>query len=184
MSATPAATEAEYLQVLQLLQDSHSTCYTAIAGLTVLVLDHIMTIPEEVEYMWRCKWSLAKCLYLWNRYFGLAALSFATFYTIRPTVSDNACQVFLQLEGVATAIIIGTADVVLLLRVYVLYGNSKRMLLFLIPLVSCEVIPMIIISIFSDLSLKHFIRLDNLFGCYALRKVYFHPEYKLITSSP
>ncbi|KAJ7892898.1 hypothetical protein B0H14DRAFT_2560132 [Mycena olivaceomarginata] len=80
----------------------------------------------------------------------------------------QSCQVFMQVEGLAATIIVGTVDVVLLLRVYVLYGNSKKMLIFLIPLVLCEVILMEIISIFSDLPLNSFAHLDPLLGCYDL----------------
>ncbi|KAJ6577791.1 hypothetical protein B0H19DRAFT_1121388 [Mycena capillaripes] len=169
MSAASSEAKAEFLQILQLLQDSQSTSYVAIAALTVLVFDHVLTFREEIEYMWFSKWNLAKCLYLWNRYFGLAALSFDAFFYTHPTpTSNNTCQAFLQVQGLAATIIVGTVDVVLLLRVYVLHGNSKKLLKFLIPLVLCEVVPMAIISILSDLPLKTFARVDPLLGCYAL----------------
>ncbi|KAJ6510865.1 hypothetical protein C8R45DRAFT_965420 [Mycena sanguinolenta] len=118
--------------------------------------------------MWLSKWNAAKCLYLWNRYFSLFALSFDAFFYVHSTASNNTCEAFLQVQGLAATIIVGTVDFVLLLRVYVLYENSKKMLFFLIPLVLCEVIPMAVISILSDLPLKTFARFDGLFGCYAL----------------
>ncbi|KAF8160347.1 hypothetical protein K438DRAFT_2025805 [Mycena galopus ATCC 62051] len=194
--STPES-EAELLQLLQLLEDSRSTSYVAIGALTVLVFDHLLTLREEESQ--GHKWNVAKGLYLWNRYFSLAALSFDAFCawyfpenlprndrptSLRPpdrigsskpfifnehvNIEFQSCQAFLQVQGLAATIIVATVDVVLLLRVYVLYGNSKKMLMFLIPLVLCEVIPMAIISIFSDLPLKTFARFDGLHGCYAL----------------
>jgi hypothetical protein len=69
----------------------------------------------------------------------------------------------------AATVIVGTVDIVLLLRVYVLYQKSKKILSFLIPLVCCEVITMVFISVFSDLPSKTFVRFGNtLNGCYAL----------------
>ncbi|KAJ7907350.1 hypothetical protein B0H13DRAFT_2019111 [Mycena leptocephala] len=84
-----SAADSETEQLLQLLQDSQSTSYVVVAALTVLVLDHIMTLGEEEKYMWGSKWNLAKTLYLWNRYFGLAALSFDAFYYVHPTAADT-----------------------------------------------------------------------------------------------
>ncbi|KAJ7218862.1 hypothetical protein B0H12DRAFT_1078637 [Mycena haematopus] len=80
----------------------------------------------------------------------------------------RSCQAFIQVQGLAGTIIVGTVDVVLLLRVHALYGNSKRMLIFLIPLILCEIISMAVISIFSDLPLKSSAHFDGLLGCYAL----------------
>ncbi|KAJ7359393.1 hypothetical protein DFH08DRAFT_801210 [Mycena albidolilacea] len=157
--------EAEFQQLLQLLKDSQSTSYVTIAALTVLVYiflkasalaDPLLCLDQQVEYMWCSnKWSLAKGLYIWVKLdavcqmmqlmscrIGILALPpcYSKHFSISTQWYPTICRVFIQVEGLAATIIVGTVDIVLLLRVYVLYGNSKKMLIFLIPLVLCEVI--------------------------------------------
>ncbi|KAJ6605088.1 hypothetical protein B0H10DRAFT_2005748 [Mycena sp. CBHHK59/15] len=62
-------------ELLQLVQDSRLTGYLAAAALCVLIYDHIVCIPDEVELIWKSRWGIAKIIYLWNRYFSLVAIS-------------------------------------------------------------------------------------------------------------
>ncbi|KAJ7266275.1 hypothetical protein C8J57DRAFT_1329689 [Mycena rebaudengoi] len=70
-------------ELLQLVADSRLTGYLAVASLCVLIYEHIVCIPEEVELMWKSRWSIAKIIYLWNRYFILVAVSLNTSVVVR-----------------------------------------------------------------------------------------------------
>ena len=52
-------------------------CWTAI-GLVALLCDHIQTLPEEVRLVWMAPASLAKFLFLANRYLVAGSIIAAT----------------------------------------------------------------------------------------------------------
>ncbi|PPQ80074.1 hypothetical protein CVT25_001503 [Psilocybe cyanescens] len=172
-------TSADLAPVLQLLRDAQATSYVAVAALTVVVVDQLMTFPQEIDLMWRGKWSAAKVLYLWNRYFSLAILAFDAYFYVHEISSDNV-------QGAGATMIVLTVDVVLVMRVWVLYHQSKKVLAFLVPLLLCEVVSMLTLSILTDLPLKAYAHFPSLSGCYSLvvpRFLTFYSVPALATSS-
>ncbi|KAL0059364.1 hypothetical protein AAF712_013875 [Marasmius tenuissimus] len=59
----------------ELLVDSRTTNYVAVASLTLLVYDHLLTLDKEVELIWTCKKRFASIIYLFNHYFSLLAIA-------------------------------------------------------------------------------------------------------------
>ncbi|KAG2743164.1 hypothetical protein P692DRAFT_20838697 [Suillus brevipes Sb2] len=47
--------------------------YTILAGNSILVYDHVATLPEEIAFIWRRPKALSGMLFLLNRYFALLA---------------------------------------------------------------------------------------------------------------
>ncbi|KAH9481981.1 hypothetical protein JR316_0006511 [Psilocybe cubensis] len=156
--STPSDADLNSLYI-QLLKDSKSTSY--VGALTVAIVDQIMTLPQEIDLVWKEKWSLSKALYLWSRYFNLANISFYMYFNVHKISSDhlwviqhtlnnlistllslNSCQIVILVESLGTNLIMLTADVVLALRVWVLYHKSRKMLAFLILLLLGEMISM------------------------------------------
>ncbi|KAJ7171477.1 hypothetical protein C8R46DRAFT_1217039 [Mycena filopes] len=78
------------IELLQLVEDSRLTGYLAVAALCVLIYDHILSFPEEVELIWKSRWGIAKIIYLWNRYFSLVAVSLNMSVTVRDIGSSHA----------------------------------------------------------------------------------------------
>ncbi|KAJ7887556.1 hypothetical protein B0H14DRAFT_2695236 [Mycena olivaceomarginata] len=71
--------------------------------------------------------------------------------------------------GSCTIIII-SADLILVLRVWILYGKSKRFLYFIIPLLAAEMISMITIGLFTIKPLDKYLHVGPvLTGCYSLK---------------
>ncbi|KAJ7912143.1 hypothetical protein B0H13DRAFT_2327578 [Mycena leptocephala] len=62
-------------ELLELISNSRLTGYFAAASLCILLYDHILCFPDEVNIMWGSRWGLAKIAYLWNRYFNLITIS-------------------------------------------------------------------------------------------------------------
>ncbi|CAE6529331.1 unnamed protein product [Rhizoctonia solani] len=50
--------------------------YVSISGLALLLYDHVLTLPTEVELVWPAKMSLVKGAFLVNRYLCPLALAF------------------------------------------------------------------------------------------------------------
>ncbi|TFK32550.1 hypothetical protein BDQ12DRAFT_728541 [Crucibulum laeve] len=177
-------------QLYQLIEDGKTTDYFTAMSITLLVwarspfilryvltnrlhrYDHLMTLPDEIELIWRRRWnatgllyvylrelllkllSIANTLQIWNRYASLALGCFLTSFLLRPVGSD-------AMESVFTIFNVSTADVVLAYR-------SRSLLFGLGALLIMQFIAVFVITNKFIDSLHHFLKLGPVLnGCYA-----------------
>ncbi|KAJ6581115.1 hypothetical protein B0H19DRAFT_1251361 [Mycena capillaripes] len=157
-----ASTEEVEQELFALLADVRTTNELAVAGVTLLVMEHILNFPDEVNLMWKSRFSLSNAFYIWIRYFTLIVLSIDLSFMLKVEWSDHA-------ETVACTIIVISADVILVLRVWILYAKSRKLLYFLVPLIAAEIIAMVIVGIFTIKDLEHYVHVGSVLqGCYSL----------------
>ncbi|KAJ6467925.1 hypothetical protein C8R45DRAFT_1019467 [Mycena sanguinolenta] len=105
--------------------------YLHLVGITVLYWDHLITLRNEVNLIWGRPKSLSAYCFFLNRYFAFfSGIPVTMIAFLSP--STQMCQrlsLFRELALVATQIITG---VIMIIRVYALYGRSKRVLWFLL----------------------------------------------------
>ncbi|TFK34306.1 hypothetical protein BDQ12DRAFT_715370 [Crucibulum laeve] len=171
----------------QIAQDVYATNYLAIASVALLAYDHVITIKQEINLMWRSRWSVTKIVYVWNRYFALLTLSFNASIRLREITSDASCGASLQLLGGCATIIVSTVDFVLMLRVWILYGRPRILLYIIIPLIIGEVVGLTIIEALTVMSLDPYIHAGpTITGCFSLivpQYFAFYPIPPLIITS-
>ncbi|KAG1867394.1 hypothetical protein F4604DRAFT_1777326 [Suillus subluteus] len=101
--------------------------YAVLAGNSILIYDHVMTLPEEIALIWRRPKALFAMLFLLNRY--LALFGIICSMVMQPfLVSDETCSkytIYRQLEIFFQGIII---CIIMAMRIYALYGCSQRVL--------------------------------------------------------
>ncbi|KAJ7212527.1 hypothetical protein GGX14DRAFT_620673 [Mycena pura] len=61
-------------EVWQMLSDARTTNSMILAALSLVAYDHLITLPDEVELMWKSDLCVSNAVYLWNRYFTLITL--------------------------------------------------------------------------------------------------------------
>lgn len=106
--------------------------YAIVAGNSILMYDHMVTLPEEIAFIWRRPKALSAMLFLLNRY-GALLINISTLVVyFWPVISDESCLRFslyrelaLFLQGIIVCIIMA-------MRTYALYGCSKRLLTWII----------------------------------------------------
>ncbi|KAJ7738029.1 hypothetical protein B0H14DRAFT_3516172 [Mycena olivaceomarginata] len=143
MASTPQLplppTPAELEQLLLLIGDAKTTSYFAVAALTFLIYDHILSLDKEIEFIWK------RC----------TNLSFASY-------------IYIWFEGVSSTLIAATIDLILLMRVWILFGKSRRMMYFLVPLMIVEIVVMFFISIFTIMNADKYVHVGLILpGCYS-----------------
>ncbi|PPR07614.1 hypothetical protein CVT24_004167 [Panaeolus cyanescens] len=108
--------------------------YFQIAAFVMLIYDHMLTFSDEVERIWKQKISGATILFLLNRY--LTPLQFIVIINAfqDPSWTKEVCDRFVVFEGASTAALVGICELIMILRVYALYGQSKAVLAFLMLL--------------------------------------------------
>ncbi|KAJ7263580.1 hypothetical protein B0H12DRAFT_281276 [Mycena haematopus] len=162
------STNGDNAELLQLIADSKLTGYFAVGALCVLLYDHIMCFPKEVQLMWSSRWGLAKGVYLWNRYFSLIAISLNTSVILREIPTETVCIGWLKVQGITSTIVIGTVDFVLMLRVWIMYGRPRLFAWLFLALGLAEVATMVAVDFVAYAQMKQYVHLGPILsGCYA-----------------
>jgi len=97
--------------------------YIKVGFLALMVYDSLLQINEEYLHVWKSRWTLIKCLYLWTRYSAIIV-------TIISINTGLACNKLTTFATVFSGFIIGVTELILMVRTYTLYERSKKLLLF------------------------------------------------------
>ncbi|KAJ6574545.1 hypothetical protein B0H19DRAFT_1254235 [Mycena capillaripes] len=123
--------DSEFLHVVNVVQ-TYIACTTSI-----LVWDWLSCLPKEWRTIWKPEagWSPIKILYCLVRYYTLAVLV-VTGVWFFANWSESSCARYVRiLPGIAVLIDL-SVELVLAVRVYALYGSSKKIGVFLIVLIA------------------------------------------------
>ncbi|KAH8087208.1 hypothetical protein BXZ70DRAFT_545077 [Cristinia sonorae] len=115
--------------------------YSELTSSTIIIYDHLVTLDLEIQLIWRSGWSVGKCLFLLNRYYGLGATIFNNYVLFTPTVTDEVSYHWLRWQAATGVIIFVLGELILQLRIYAMYfGNRKILTLMATTTISCIVV--------------------------------------------
>lgn len=121
----------EYAQFVLMQKNAVACKYVGAAGLVFLFYDHILSFSDEVEYVWKARWTIPKVLFLLVRYAVPSALLLHIYQLMgtRHGNRDTFCQVWFNL-GVCLGIFsMGTGNFLVLLRIWVVWNRNRRLIL-------------------------------------------------------
>ncbi|KAI0359786.1 hypothetical protein OH77DRAFT_1517396 [Trametes cingulata] len=124
--SVPAALLAE---AIALKKSAAIPLYTSPCSLTWVLHDYLITLEDEIRYIWPGPMNSGKLLFFWVRYYTLAALLFDvaqihSFATFQPSL--NTCVWMDAIIRVVGALSLWGVEIVMQLRIYALYRLSKR----------------------------------------------------------
>lgn len=102
--------------------------YADLVANSVLIYDHAVTLPEEITFIWRRPKILSAMLFLVNRYLAYVGNIFGLFIDFLPAVSDESCSRYMLARELFFFLQQITVCLTLTLRIYALYGRSRRLL--------------------------------------------------------
>ncbi|CAE6529514.1 unnamed protein product [Rhizoctonia solani] len=124
-----SAMEADALALGKLWRDTSASIYCEIAALTFVLFDHVITIDQEVERIWKSPWSLPKVLFLFNRYTGpISLLVNTTIFTNSPPYP--VCQKWIHFEGAAGIVAKAAAEMVMIFRSVLMQIALERITIY------------------------------------------------------
>ncbi|KAF8217109.1 hypothetical protein K438DRAFT_1798318 [Mycena galopus ATCC 62051] len=168
-----------------IVADARLANYFAASAFTILFVDFISTIDEEINFVWKRPWSIPSGLYLWNRYITLFTVILSMPFMFREITSDHTCRSFVITQGLASTLLFGTFDLLLTLRVWILYGRTRRIAYILFPVLVVEMISMIVILLIPETFLHDFIHLGPVLpGCYFATRVITGTEFAFYAVPP
>lgn len=114
--------------------------YLACAAL--IVYEYFLQLDAEVVFFWQQRWSLAKALFLWSRYYGLAFNVSNAIVFMQPQPSMNLCNTFFHWQNTGASLQVITSHVILELRLYAMYQSSRYILCLFVFLTFGEALAM------------------------------------------
>ncbi|KAI6045423.1 hypothetical protein EDC04DRAFT_58257 [Pisolithus marmoratus] len=105
--------------------------FMEVAPSAIIMYDYVLTLEEEVDFIWSMPFSVASAIYLITRYIGTALILLSTTIFISVTITPGTVigSFFLVLEGWANCIEIWLVQILLQMRLYAIYHGSKKVLL-------------------------------------------------------
>ncbi|KIJ50716.1 hypothetical protein M422DRAFT_27271 [Sphaerobolus stellatus SS14] len=105
----------------------NATRYLSVAGLVILVYDHILLFEEEIQTIWNADWTMQKFLFLFNRYitpigFLITAHMLAGLGGV--TLSTMVCRTWLPVVSVLGITSLGICNYFVARRVWALWARN------------------------------------------------------------
>jgi len=124
---------------------------TDVAAVTLLIYDYILTIPNEIDYIWSSQWSVIKVIFLITRYLPFSDVSLVLIYQLKPFISSRTCEALFRASGWLIVVGIAIAETILAIRTWAMWERNRWMGIFLILLMSSAVLSCFYVeSIFLD----------------------------------
>ncbi|KAF8815425.1 hypothetical protein BYT27DRAFT_7194427 [Phlegmacium glaucopus] len=114
--------------------------YLACAAL--ILYEYFLQLDAEVLYFWKQRWSVAKVLFLWNRYYSVTYNIANAVVFLQPRPSYNVCSKFFHWQNTGASLQVVTTHIILELRLWAMYGNKRKILLLFIALTTGEALAM------------------------------------------
>ncbi|KAJ7233124.1 hypothetical protein B0H12DRAFT_1144187 [Mycena haematopus] len=100
----------------------------SVAFLALLVYDTLLQINEEYLHVWKSRWTLIKCLYLWTRYSTFVGVTVPLVHAAY--AGALTCGAVTTFTTIFSTFGIGVTEMILMIRTYTLYERSKKLLAF------------------------------------------------------
>lgn len=95
------------------------------ASVLVLLYDTLLTIDDEVEYIWKQKFSAVTFIFFMNRYYAIAVMTVTTLQEILPVFTASICKKMIKFPLFAGSIPLTIfPNIIIGLRVYALYKRN------------------------------------------------------------
>ncbi|KAG2337438.1 hypothetical protein BDR05DRAFT_772037 [Suillus weaverae] len=107
--------------------------YWIVTAGAVVVYDWVLTLGQEIELIWRQRWSLMTVLYLIIRYIGLP-YSVVSILQNMPLVSltDAVSNIIYYAISGTNVVVAAILGVIMIARLHAMYQRSRTMLIFLV----------------------------------------------------
>ncbi|KAJ7727945.1 hypothetical protein B0H16DRAFT_1894305 [Mycena metata] len=139
-----ASLAMEYIRFVESIQSTRLAAVTylnppEVGSATVLLYDHLITLDQEIDLVWKRDWSLLKGVFIFHRYLG--------------NVRSGTWWFYFEFWGYTSIVL--TSELVLLLWIFFLYNRRRDILAFLSVLFVAQAVSVVVIlgKSFAQLSI-------------------------------
>ncbi|KAF9048783.1 hypothetical protein BJ165DRAFT_1057008 [Panaeolus papilionaceus] len=131
MASTTTLLVVEDPDFIQLYRAALIPLYVSLSSLVCVLQDYFITVENEINYIWPQRMNFAKAMFLWIRYYTIILLVLdviqAHAYSRPSPATHTLCLLLNPISGMAGALSLWSVEIVMQLRVYVLFNRSKRL---------------------------------------------------------
>ncbi|EAU90800.2 hypothetical protein CC1G_09277 [Coprinopsis cinerea okayama7 len=130
---------------MALLPDLFNLNCVGMACIALVVYDYLCTLVDEVEYVWRSRWSIGIPLFFLNRYLVFVDQALLFHFSLQTTASPSTCGKLFQ-SGIWMLIFGGNvASFIIYMQTCAIWANQWKV-----------VIPLLVLQLVSSVSLLVF----------------------------
>jgi hypothetical protein len=126
--------------------------YWTVAAGVVVIYDWVLTLGQEIELIWKQRWSLMTVLYLVIRYSGIpySIVNILGNMTL-VSLTDAGCNIMNYAINGTSVVVAAMLGVIMIARLHAMYQRSKIMLIFLVIIflavnIACGIIVAILVK--------------------------------------
>lgn len=116
-----------------IVRNLNITRYVSAGACVVLLYDHLLTLDDEIQYIWKTKTTVPKVLFLLNRYL-VPIVMIVNMYEIAGLSSSHPSDLFCKVWFPATtflgSISIANGHFIVMLRIWVLWNRRTKPVVF------------------------------------------------------
>ncbi|KAF4600583.1 hypothetical protein EYR38_005222 [Pleurotus pulmonarius] len=156
-------------ELIASLSWNQQSTYLPVAGAGLFIYDYVLTLSDEARYVWTAPWSLGKILFLLTRYPTFIDVALAMYRNLGYSLTSGTCSLLYNISGWTTIIGIAIAEIIMLMRVWAIWNQTRTAGLLLATLIIASMIGAFV-SFVKFHEKQEFIELykisPNLQGCY------------------
>ncbi|KAJ3903694.1 hypothetical protein F5879DRAFT_137235 [Lentinula edodes] len=114
------------------IEDGYVTRYANMAGSALLLFDYLLTLDDEIEFIWQKSWSIGKGLFIISRYYSLIITVVVNNYVLFGHLSASVSIHYSYWQGWSGLFTCMIVEMILQMRLYALYFLDKRILLLMV----------------------------------------------------
>lgn len=125
----------------------HISSYFVVAASVGVTYDWALTFAQEVELVWRQRWSLMTVMYLSVRYLGILFAVLNILVNV-PTIflTDAGCWILYITVNWMYVVVLPMLRIIMITRLYAMYQRSRKMLIFLVVIFLADTAFNVIVS--------------------------------------
>ncbi|EJD03637.1 uncharacterized protein FOMMEDRAFT_166989 [Fomitiporia mediterranea MF3/22] len=108
--------------------------YMNVMCLALVAYDFLLTFADEVRLIWPAKWNMGKFMFFLTRYPVFLEIALTLVDYMQPNLKLNLCKPIYQTGAWMSLAGITVAEIIMMMRVYAIWGAKKEVLAFLVIL--------------------------------------------------
>jgi len=132
------ASAAQLAILAQALTDVRIVSYSNASALALLSYDILITLSEEIEYIWRTPWNIPKFLYFIGRYYAPIHIGVTLIVDKQLGLSVSFCKHYWVFWDITPILYSTLLNIFFVMRIHAIYNRSVKVLGVLIALLVVE----------------------------------------------
>ncbi|KAJ8595198.1 hypothetical protein M405DRAFT_391469 [Rhizopogon salebrosus TDB-379] len=125
--------------------------YVNVAVAFLWVYDYMLTISNEITFLFHGQWSKTKYMYLICRYVPFAFVTLEMLLAVQPALSQSLCQLYYSLNTYIGGVILICAECIFIMRACALWGFRRSIVaFFVISVVLYLGVTILILSLYTS----------------------------------